>query len=153
MGVGGVFQIGKSGMQAARAGVSRVTTDLGAALADESNTIYFDAQTTDRRVADVISADAVVVNDILAKHYGIPGVTGSHWRRVEKVGSLGRGGFLGFGAVIAKQSAAARTSPIKRGAWLLQLLGERLPGPHPDGYAGRQPERPHRTRPGRAYRP
>jgi hypothetical protein len=81
--------------------------------------------------ADVIATDAVVINDVLAKHYGIPGVSGSQWRRVEKVSAYGRGGFLGFGAVIAKQSAAARTSPIKRGAWLLQVLGERLPNPPP----------------------
>lgn len=107
------------------------TPALRDALAEEPVRFFEDMLVNDRRVADVISADAVVVNDILAKHYGIPGVTGSHWRRVEKVGALGRGGFLGFGAVIAKQSAAARTSPIKRGAWLLQLLGERLPNPPP----------------------
>jgi hypothetical protein len=88
---------------------------------------FEDLLVNDRPVADVIAADAVVVNDVLAKHYGIPGVSGPEWRRVEKVSAYGRGGLLGFGAVLAKQSAAARTSPIKRGAWMAQMLGERLP--------------------------
>ena len=101
------------------------------ALAEEPVRFFDDLLVNDRPVADVIAADAVVINDVLAKHYDIPGVTGPEWRRVEKVSAYGRGGFLGFGAVIAKQSAAARTSPIKRGAWLLQVLGERLPNPPP----------------------
>jgi hypothetical protein len=108
------------------------TPVLRDALAEEPVRFFEDLLVNDRPVADVIAADAVVINDVLAKHYGIPGVTGPQWRRVEKVSAYGRGGFLGFGAVIAKQSAAARTSPIKRGAWLVQVLGERLPKVPPD---------------------
>ncbi len=108
------------------------TPVLRDALAEEPVRFFEDLLTNNRPVADVIDADAVVINDVLAKHYGIPGVNGPQWRRVEKVTSYGRGGFLGFGAVIAKQSAAARTSPIKRGAWLVQVLGERLPKVPPD---------------------
>ena len=108
------------------------TPVLRDALAEEPVRFFEDLLVNDRPVADVIAADAVVINDVLAKHYGIPGVTGPEWRRVEKVSAYGRGGFLGFGAVIAKQSAAARTSPIKRGAWLVQVLGERLPKVPPD---------------------
>jgi hypothetical protein len=107
------------------------TPALRDALAEEPVRFFEDLLVNDRPVADVIAADAVVINDVLAKHYGIPGVSGPQWRRVEKVSAYGRGGFLGFGAVIAKQSAAARTSPIKRGAWLVQVLGERLPNPPP----------------------
>ena len=59
-------------------------------------------------------------------------MNGPEWRRVEKVAAHGRGGLLGFGAVLAKQAAAARTSPIKRGAWVAQMLGERLPNPPAD---------------------
>jgi len=103
------------------------TPVLRDALAEEPVRFFEDLLMNDRPVADVIAADAVVINDVLARHYGIPGVTGPEWRRVEKVSAYGRGGFLGFGAVVAKQSAAARTSPIKRGAWLVQVLGERLP--------------------------
>ena len=101
-------------------------------LAEEPTRFFEDLLVNDRPVIDLITADAVVVNDVLAKHYGIPGVTGPEWRRVEKVAAQGRGGLLGFGAVLAKQSAAARTSPIKRGAWVAQLLGERLPNPPAD---------------------
>jgi hypothetical protein len=108
------------------------TPDLRDSLAEEPVRYFLDSLLNDRSIADVIAADAVVINDVLAKHYGIPGVTGAEWRRIEKVAPYGRGGFIGFGAVIAKQSAAARTSPIKRGAWLVQMLGERLPKVPPD---------------------
>ncbi|MFM7056676.1 MAG: DUF1592 domain-containing protein [Planctomycetota bacterium] len=102
------------------------------ALAEEPVRFFEDLLVNDRPVADVIAGDAVVINDVLAHYYGIQGVTGTDWRRVENVTSVGRGGFVGFGAVIAKQSASSRTSPIKRGAWLLQMLGERLPKVPPD---------------------
>jgi Protein of unknown function (DUF1592)/Protein of unknown function (DUF1588)/Protein of unknown function (DUF1587)/Protein of unknown function (DUF1595)/Protein of unknown function (DUF1585) len=108
------------------------TSELRDALAEEPVRFFEDLLMNDRPVADVIDADAVVINDVLAKHYDILGVTGPQWRRVENVSAYGRGGFLGIGAVIAKQSAAARTSPIKRGAWLVQVLGERLPKVPPD---------------------
>jgi hypothetical protein len=108
------------------------TPALRDSLAEEPVRFFEDLLLNDRPVLDLISADAVVVNDVLAKHYGIPGVTGPEWRRVEKVAAHGRGGLLGFGAVLAKQSAAARTSPIKRGAWVVQMLGERLPNPPAD---------------------
>ncbi len=108
------------------------TPVLRDALAEEPVRFFEDLLTNNRPVAEVIAADAVVINDVLAKHYGIPGVTGPQWQRVEKVSAYGRGGFLGFGAVLAKQSAASRTSPVKRGAWVVQLLGERLPKVPPD---------------------
>ena len=97
------------------------------ALAEEPVRFFADMLVNDRPVADVIAADAVVANDVLAQYYGIPGVTGPEWRRIEKVSAYGRGGLLGFGAILAKQSASSRTSPVKRGAWVVQLLGERLP--------------------------
>jgi len=108
------------------------TPALREALAEEPVRFFEDLLINDRPVADVIAADAVVINELLAKHYGIPGVKGSEWRRVEKVAEYGRGGMLGFGAVLAKQSAASRTSPVKRGAWVVQMLGERLPKVPPD---------------------
>ena len=103
------------------------TPTVSHALAEEPVRFFEDMLVNDRPVAEVISADAVVINDILAKHYGIPGVTGPEWRRVENVSAYGRGGLLGFGAVLARTAAAARTSPVKRGAWVVEMLGERLP--------------------------
>lgn len=99
------------------------------ALAEEPVRFFEDLLRNDRAVDALITSDAVVINEALAKYYGIPGVIGSDWRRVEQVAAHGRGGLLGLGAVLAKQSAAARTSPIKRGAWLAQILGDRLPKP------------------------
>ncbi len=103
------------------------TPALRDALAEEPIRLFEDLLVNDRHVADLIDADAVIVNEVLAKHYGIPDITGPEWRRVENVASRGRGGLLGLGAVLARQSAAARTSPVKRGAWVVQMLGERLP--------------------------
>lgn len=103
------------------------TPALREALAEEPVRYFEDMLVNDRPVANMISEDAVVVNELLAKYYGIPGVKGAEWRRVEKVANYGRGGILGFGAVLAKQSASARTSPVKRGTWVVQMLGERLP--------------------------
>ena len=108
------------------------TPALRDALAEEPVRFFEDLLMNDRGVNEVISTDSVIVNETLAKHYGIPGVTGPEWRRVEKVAAYGRGGLLGLGAVLAKQSAAARTSPIKRGAWVARMLGDRLPKPPPN---------------------
>ncbi|MEX0977802.1 MAG: DUF1588 domain-containing protein, partial [Pirellulales bacterium] len=77
--------------------------------------------------------DHAFVNEALAQHYGIPGVNGNHWRRVDGVGRFGRGGILGLSATLARQSGASRTSPILRGNWVSEvLLGERLPRPPKD---------------------
>jgi hypothetical protein len=105
------------------------TPALRDALAEEPVRMFEDLLMNDRPVSAVIASDAVIVNDALAMHYGIPGVSGPEWRRVEKVAAYGRCGILGLGAVLAKQSAAARTSPIKRGAWVAHMLGDRLPKP------------------------
>lgn len=107
------------------------TPTVGYALAEEPVRFFEDLLVHDRPVTDVIDADAVIVNEILAKHYGIPDVSGPEWRRVDKASAYSRGGLLGFGAVLAKTAAASRTSPVKRGAWVVQLLGERLPGVPP----------------------
>ena len=127
------------------------------ALAEEPVRFFEDALLNDRPVSDLVTSDAAMLNNVVATYYGIPNVVGSHWRRVENVASFGRGGLLGFGAVLAKQSAASRTSPIKRGAWLAHLLGDRLPKPPatvpplpetpPDGISVRELTERHREDP------
>jgi hypothetical protein len=78
----------------------------------------------------MFDADHTFLNEALAKHYGISGVVGSSWRRVDGVKQYGRGGTLAFAATLAKQSGASRTSPILRGNWVSEvLLGEKLPRP------------------------
>ena len=78
----------------------------------------------------ILDADYTFLNESLAQHYGIPGVTGAEWRRVDGVKQHSRGGILAQATVLAKQSGASRTSPILRGNWISEvLLGERLPDP------------------------
>jgi hypothetical protein len=87
----------------------------------------------DGSVLDIYDADHTFLNETLAKCYGIPGVAGPEWRRVDGVKKFGRGGVLGLGATLAKESGASRTSPILRGNWVSEvLLGDRLPRPPKD---------------------
>jgi hypothetical protein len=77
-----------------------------------------------------VDADDTFLNETLAKHYGIPGVTGPQWRRVSGVKKYGRGGILGLASVQTKEAGASRTSPVLRGNWVVEtLLGEKLPRP------------------------
>lgn len=88
---------------------------------------------TDSSVLELFDSDHAFLNEALAKQYGIANVTGPEWRRVDGVKAYGRGGVLGFGATLAKQSGASRTSPILRGNWVAEvLLGEKLPRPPKD---------------------
>ena len=106
---------------------------LRAAIYEESILFFQDLFQHDRPVAHVLDADATFLNEVLAKHYGIPGVTGPQFRRVEKIRQYGRGGLLGLASVQAKESGASRTSPTLRGSWVSEtLLGEKLPKPPPD---------------------
>lgn len=99
-------------------------------LHEESVRFLADLLQNDRSLLSVIDADHTFLNENLAKHYGIPGVTGSEWRRVDGVRKHHRGGVLGLGAGLAKHAGASRTSPILRGNWIAEvLLGDKLPRP------------------------
>ncbi len=100
---------------------------------EEAIRFFQDLFQNDRKVLDVLDADHTFLNESLAKHYGIPGVSGPQWRQVDGVRKYGRGGILGFGSVQAKQAGASRTSPTLRGNWVVEtLLGEKLPRPPKD---------------------
>jgi len=99
-------------------------------LQEEVVRTFEDLFRNNRPVTDLLDGDAAMLNEALATVYGIPGVRGPEWRRVSGVKAHGRGGVLGMGAVLAKQSGASRTSPILRGNWLCEvLLGDKLPKP------------------------
>ncbi len=84
----------------------------------------------DGSVMSLFDADHTFVNGELAAFYGMDGVQGDEWRRVDGVRAVGRGGVLGWGATLAKNSGASRTSPILRGNWISEvILGEKLPKP------------------------
>ena len=87
----------------------------------------------DRSVLDLLRSDHTFLNERLARHYGIPHVLGSHFRRVD-VGPDGlRGGLLRQGGVLMVTSYATRTSPVIRGKWVLEnLLGTPPPPPPPN---------------------
>jgi hypothetical protein len=86
----------------------------------------------DRSVLDMLRADYTFLNERLAKHYGIPGVYGSHFRKVSLKPETHRGGLLRQGSILAVTSYATRTSPVLRGNWILgNLLG--TPPPPPPG--------------------
>jgi hypothetical protein len=86
----------------------------------------------DRSVLDFLDADFTYVNERLARHYGIPGVRGDDFRRVRLPGGP-RGGVLTQASVLTVTSNPTRTSPVKRGKWILEnILGEPPPPPPPD---------------------
>ncbi len=86
----------------------------------------------DGSVLDLLTASHTFVNERLARHYGIPHVYGSHFRRVE-LDSPERRGLLGQGSILTLTSYATRTSPVLRGKWILEnLLSSPPPPPPPD---------------------
>ncbi len=97
---------------------------------EETVRFFEDMFRHDGSILNILDADHTFVNEALAKHYSIADVSGSQWRRVERVKAHGRGGLLGMATVLASQSGASRTSPILRGNWVYEtLLGHRLPRP------------------------
>lgn len=103
---------------------------LRSAMDEETVRFFDDFFRNDRSVLSLLDADHTFLNEALAAHYGIPGVTGPEWRRVDGVRQYGRGGILALATTLAKQSGASRTSPILRGNWISEvLLGEKLPRP------------------------
>ena len=86
----------------------------------------------DRSVRELLTADYSFLDERLAKHYGIPHVYGSHFRRVSLAGTERRG-LLGQGGILTLTSYATRTSPVLRGKWILEnLLASPPPPPPPD---------------------
>jgi hypothetical protein len=85
----------------------------------------------DHSVVDLLTADYTFVNERLARHYGIPNIYGSHFRRVTLTDDYRRG-LLGKGGILMVTSYPNRTSPVLRGKWLLQnILGAPPPSPPP----------------------
>lgn len=86
----------------------------------------------DRSVVDFLNADYSFLNERLARHYGIPGVKGTYFRKVTFTGDE-RGGVLTHGSVLTVSSYPTRTSPVLRGKWILEnILATPPPPPPPD---------------------
>jgi hypothetical protein len=100
----------------------------------EQETELFVASTVreDRSVLDLLRANYTFVNERLARHYGIPGIYGSRFRRITLPNLDQRGGLLAHGSLLATTSYPDRTSPVLRGKWLLNnIFGLPVPPPPP----------------------
>jgi hypothetical protein len=107
--------------------------NLRQALRTETELHFAEVLRKDRSVLDLLKADHTFLNERLARHYGIPHVVGSRFRRVELPSGSERGGLLRQGSILTVTSYATRTSPVIRGKWILEnVLGTPPPPPLPD---------------------
>lgn len=95
---------------------------LAAAFQTETRLFLRSLLRENRSIRDLLSADYTYLNERLARHYGIGGVTGPGFRRVHLDAETHRGGLLTQGSVLLLTSHAARTSPVLRGKWILNNL-------------------------------
>jgi hypothetical protein len=106
--------------------------NLRSAIVRETELFLDDQLKNDRGIVELLTADSTFVNEQLARHYGVPGVYGSHFRRVT-LADENRWGLLGKASVLAVTSYPTRTSPTIRGKWLLEnILAAPVPPPPPN---------------------
>ena len=105
---------------------------LRTAMCAETELFFEAIRQGDRSVLDFLDADYTFVNERLARHYDLPGIIGNHFRRVSLAGSS-RGGVLTQASVLAATSNPNRTSPVKRGKWILENILGAPPSPPPSG--------------------
>ena len=104
--------------------------NLRQALRRETELFFSSIMQEDRSVLDLLTADYTFINERLARHYGIPGVYGDRFRRIQVTDDRRRG-LLGHGSVLTVTSYATRTSPVLRGKWILENLLSAPPPPPP----------------------
>ena len=108
--------------------------ELRHAMAEEPVHFLIDVMRRDRSVFDLLDSKHSFVNSALAKHYGMPApANAKEWVRIDNADAYGRGGLLPMAVFLTKSSPGLRTSPVKRGYWVVtRLLGERIPPPPPN---------------------
>ncbi len=102
---------------------------------EEPIRFFADVAQRNRSVLDFLDAEDTFVNSILAKHYGIPvsKLSGDEWIRVNDARRHGRGGLLPMSVFLTANSPGLRTSPVKRGYWVVRrVLGQHIPPPPPE---------------------
>lgn len=119
--------------------VDRVTfkdfdDDLRQSMFEEPTRLAAHLIRNDRPITDLLTSDATFVDQRLAKHYGLPFAgKADEWREVDGLRTQGRGGILGMAVFLTKNSQPQRTSPVKRGFWVVhKVLGEHIPAPPAD---------------------
>ena len=112
---------------------------LRQSMFEEPTRVITDLIQNNRPVTDLLSSDTTLVNERLAKHYGLPfnrqnsREQNDGWLRVEGIRQQGRGGMLGMAVFLTKFSQPERTSPVKRGFWVFhKVLGQHIPAPPAD---------------------
>lgn len=105
---------------------------LSDAMVRETQLFFHSLVREDRSVLDLFTANYTYLNQALAEHYGIPGVTGPEFRKVQYPDDR-RSGLLGHGSVLTLTSHANRTSPVLRGKWVMEVLLGSPPPPPPPG--------------------
>jgi hypothetical protein len=113
--------------------------NLRKAFAKETELFFTSIAREDRSILDLLTADYTFVNERLAKHYRIPNVYGSHFRRVP-VKDEARRGLLGQGSMLTVTSHSATTSPVLRGKWILENIYGTPPPPPPPNVPSLEPE-------------
>ena len=110
-----------------------LTEPLRKAMRLEPEMVFAGIVHEDRSLSELLDCDYTYLNDKLAKHYGIPGVTGPEMRRVTLPADSPRGGLLTMGSILVVTSNPTRTSPVKRGQFVLDnILGMPTPPPPAD---------------------
>jgi cytochrome c553 len=111
------------------------TSDLRQAMFEEPLRYFIDIAQHDRSVLEFLYGRHTFVNAVLARHYGLD-VDESwtdDWVRIDEAAAIGRGGLLPMAAFLTQNSPGLRTSPVKRGYWVVRrVLGERIPPPPPE---------------------
>jgi hypothetical protein len=107
---------------------------LRQAMRTETEMFFHAVVANDRSILDFLDGRFTYLNETLAKHYGIPGVTGNAFRKVALVGDQRRG-ILTQGSILTVTSNPTRTSPVKRGKWVLEQILGTPPPPPPPGVA------------------
>jgi mono/diheme cytochrome c family protein len=116
-----------------RAPKPQLTDALRDSMRRESEMVFAYIIKEDRSLVELIESNYTFLNEDLARHYGIPGVTGKEMRKVMLPADSPRGGVLTQGTVLAVTSNPTRTSPVKRGVFILDsILGTRPPPPPPN---------------------
>jgi hypothetical protein len=108
------------------------TGDLKRAMHDEVFTFFDYLRKENRSLRELIDSDYTFVNELLAKHYTIPGVSGNQMQRVALRPEHHRGGLLGMAGLLTATSHTDRTKPTARGTWMLDVLFGTPPSPPPE---------------------
>lgn len=99
----------------------------------ETRSFLGDLLKTNGSILNLLDSDYTFVNDVLAGHYGITGISGEHFRKVALRPEHRRGGLLGHGSILTLSANGIETSPVVRGVWILEnILGTSPPPPPPD---------------------